>query len=544
MSDGPRVSLRVLILAPHGRDAALAQTLLRDAGLEAAACADLLDLVKELSVGAGAVLAAEEAFKGPGLNALHEWIGGQPPWSDIPIVVLTHRGGGVERNPAAGRLTQTLGNVSFLERPFHPTTAISLLQVALRGRRRQYEARERLEEIRAGQKALRRANATLEERVEERSARLAETEAALRQSQKLEAIGRLTGGIAHDFNNLLMVVSGGLEVMDRQKDPEKRDRIVRSMRQATERGARLTKQLLSFSRIQTLHPQTINLVTHLQGMKTLLDHALRGDVVVEVDLPAELWPVEVDATELELAILNLCVNARDAMTTGGVIRIVASNVEENDGQYVRLIIADTGAGMSPEVQSRVFDPFFTTKDIGMGSGLGLAQVYGFAVQSGGSAHIESHVGVGTRVILLLPRSEHTPVDSPAQVHSAPRGEADRGHRILVVEDDDEVAALVGEMLTQLGHDYTRVSSPDAALGALANGRRVDLVFSDVMMPGGVSGIDLAAELRRRRPDLPILLTTGRPDAFEAPARDLSLTVLAKPYDSDALRRALTQLLDL
>ena len=545
MTAPPTDPQRILVLTPHGRDSVVAASLLAEGGMTSAVCADVGQLVVGMRSDPGAVLVVEESLRNADLAEVFAWIEAQPPWSDLPFVVLTARGGGPERNPAALRLSQTLGNVSFLERPFHPTTLISVLQVALRGRGRQYEARERIETIRAAEEALREANANLEERVEERTARLAETEAALRQAQKLEAIGQLTGGIAHDFNNLLLVISGGLEVMDRQKDPARRTRIVDGMRQAADRGARLTKQLLAFSRHQPLKAEPVDLVTHIEGMRTLLDHALAGDVTIDTDLPADLWPVEVDPTELELVVLNLCVNARDAMPGGGRIRIHATNVamaRDRGGDFVRLVISDPGVGMSPELTARVFEPFFTTKDIGKGSGLGLAQVYGFAQQSGGSVEIDSAVGVGTSIILCLPRAARGPATAD-DADDAPMVATGDGRSILVVEDDDEVAALVTEMLGQQGFDCTRVASAEAALGALADGRHIDGVFSDVMMPGGVDGVELATELRRRRPELPIVLTSGYADAFAPRAAAEGLTLLPKPYTSAELAVVLNRALE-
>ncbi|MDB5439872.1 MAG: histidine kinase, partial [Caulobacteraceae bacterium] len=451
-----------------------------------------------------------------------------PPWSDLPIVLLTQRGGGPEQNPVAMRLSQTLGNVSFLERPFHPTTLISLMRVALRGRGRQYEARERIETIRAAEDALRIANTDLEERVEERTARLLAAESALRQSQKLEAIGQLTGGVAHDFNNLLMVISGGLEVMDKQRDPERRSRIVTGMRQAADRGAKLTKQLLSFSRTQPLKAEPVDLIVQVEGMKTLLDHALSGDIGVDSDMAVDLWPVEVDPSELELVILNLCVNARDAMPDGGRVRISGRNHRTSEGDFVQLRISDTGVGMTDEVKTRVFEPFYTTKEVGKGSGLGLAQVYGFARQSGGSVEIESAVGKGSTIILTLPRSK-TPPPVPAQIDDSPLQNRGLGELVLVVEDDDAVATLVAEMLSQIGYGCERVDTAAAAIATLSKNHPIGAVFSDVMMPGGMSGIDLAGEIHRRWPGLPVVLTSGFAAAFEDRAQAEGVRLLPKPY---------------
>jgi PAS domain S-box-containing protein len=401
----------------------------------------------------------------------------------------------------------------------------------------------------AAEAQLHELNETLERRVSEAIAERAKAEAHLRQAQKIDAIGQLTGGVAHDFNNLLMVISGGLSILDRQADPVKRQRILDGMRQATERGASLSRQLLAFSRRQPLKAEPIDLRSQIVAMRELLDRTLRGDVHVQTELAVDLWPILVDPTELELVILNLCVNARDAMPNGGTIMLRAENAagvekEGLSGDFVRMTVTDSGIGMPAEVLARVFEPFFTTKDVGKGSGLGLAQVYGFARQSGGSVQIESLVDVGTTVTLMLPRTEIAPpisleaeADSESVFHKHPVSGS-----VLLVEDDDEVAALVTEMLRQLGCKVTRAATAHAALGALADGRIVDLVFSDIMMPGGMSGIALAQEIRRRRPDLPVLLTSGYVDAAAQDAAAEEITVLRKPYGLNdlynAVRRAM------
>ncbi len=377
-------------------------------------------------------------------------------------------------------------------------------------------------------------------------ARLAEAEEHLRQAQKIEAIGQLTGGVAHDFNNLLMVISGGLGVLDRQKDPERRRRILDGMRQAAARGASLSRQLLAFSRRQPLRPEPVDLARQIDNMGELLDRTLRGDVQVETRFPPDLWPVVVDPAELELALLNLCVNARDAMPKGGVITVSARNLKAFhrgalSGDFVSLSVTDTGVGMSKEVLARVFEPFFTTKDVGKGSGLGLAQVYGFARQSGGHAEVDSAVGRGTTATFYLPRSKVAPVElarRPAEPEDRPASPC--AGAVLMVEDDDEVAALVAEMLDQLGYRVTRAASGEGALGALADERAIDIVFSDVMMPGGMNGVELAREIRRRRPGLPVLLTSGFAEAAQPDARIEGIEVLAKPYQIDDLAAALSR----
>jgi PAS domain S-box-containing protein len=298
---------------------------------------------------------------------------------------------------------------------------------------------------RAIDERLRDLNATLERRVEAQTAERIKAEEHLRQAQKIEAIGQLTGGVAHDFNNLLMVVAGGLSLLERDPAPEKRQRIIEGMRQATERGAGLSRQLLAFARRKPLSAEPVDLARQLGRMRELLDRTLRGDVQVTTDFPDGLWPINVDPGEFELVLLNLSVNARDAMPGGGTITIRAENMAAASvggvaGDFVRLTIADTGIGMSPEIRAKAFEPFFTTKEIGKGSGLGLPQVYGFATQSGGTVAIDSTVGQGTTITLVLPRSANTPnpVDGSIDATKTPPMSTIRCGSILLVEDDNEV----------------------------------------------------------------------------------------------------------
>lgn len=373
----------------------------------------------------------------------------------------------------------------------------------------------------------------------------------LRQAQKIDAIGQLTGGVAHDFNNLLMVVSGGIDMLERQPKPERQARLFHGMRQAVKRGSTLTRQLLAFSRRQPLRPEPVDLQRQIGGMQELLDRSLRGDVHVATRFASDLWPVEVDPGELELVLLNLCVNARDAMPHGGTITLAAENVANAiekgcDGAYVRLSVIDDGTGMSSDVLARVYEPFFTTKDIGKGSGLGLAQVHGFAQQSGGTVTIESEVGKGTTVNLLLPKSDKSPVTREHHLIDFAVAEKERHYQglVLLVEDDHEVAMLATEMLSDLGYNVIRTASAEEALGALANERGIDLVFSDVMMPGGMSGVELARAIRERRPKLPVVLTSGYMFEDKGGAGAQDFTIVAKPYEMDTLatvlRKALAQ----
>src|SRR3984957_1091992 len=374
-------------------------------------------------------------------------------------------------------------------------------------------------------------------------ARVAEAERLLRQSQKLDAIGQLTGGVAHDFNNLLMVIAGGLSLLERPGDAQRRLRVIAQMRQATERGASLSRRLLAFSRRQPLNPEPVDLHRQINGMRELLDRTLRGDVEVRTQLADDLWPIKVDPAEWELVVLNLCVNARDAMPDGGVITIGARNASqvrqgEITGDFVVVSVCDTGAGMSADVLTHIFEPFFTTKEIGKGSGLGLSQVYGFTQQSGGTITVASVVGEGTTVTMLLPPTASSPAEPAPRRADIPAKHNGGLGSILLVEDNDEVATLVTEMLRELDYRVTRAASAQGALGALADEREIDLLLSEIMMPGTMNGMGLAREVRRRRPGRPILLTTGYAGAAVQEDEVGSIDILCKPYAIEALDAAL------
>jgi signal transduction histidine kinase/CheY-like chemotaxis protein len=539
--------LRTLILAPTGRDGATVQQVLAKAGISSSVCSNLPALVAEIETGVGAVFVAEEALRRDELRALRDLVAAQPPWSDLPFIVLSSD---VRHASVLGwreQLLSSLRNVTLIERPVQAITLVSTVKSALRARERQYEARGHLEMNQRSAAELERlvmertreleeVNATLHRQMAERG----EIEARLRQSQKIEAVGQLTGGVAHDFNNLLMVITGGLNMLQRR--PERRTEVIEAMQKSAARGARLTHQLLAFARRQDLQPQAIDLKSYFEEISELLDRSLRGDVEVVTDIADEVWPIYADPGELQLVILNLAVNARDAMPHGGTVTITISNAPGDGvgtGDFVRISVGDTGVGMKPDVIERVFEPFFTTKEVGKGSGLGLAQVHGFVTQTGGSVSIASTPGQGTSVTLLLPRSESSagkPVRGPLDVAAAARPET-KGC-VLLVEDEDEVAALVSEMLKELGYAVTRVASADAALGALANGRDIDVVFSDVMMPGGMNGLELTREIRRRRPALPVLLTSGYADVVKRDAQAEGIALLPKPYQLADLAAAI------
>jgi signal transduction histidine kinase/ActR/RegA family two-component response regulator len=388
-------------------------------------------------------------------------------------------------------------------------------------------------EDRAGDLAA--ANDALTREMEER----AKAEEALRQGQKMEALGKLTGGVAHDFNNLLMVASGGLELLDRTEDPDRRRKLKDGIREAVDRGARLTRQLLAFSRRSPLHAEVVDLGPRLDGIRVLLDRSLREDIGVRIVRPTNLWPVEIDPGEFDVALLNIAVNARDAMPKGGEIKITARNLpaineEGLVGDFVELSIADQGEGMTSEVAAQVFEPFFTTKAVGQGTGLGLSQVYGFVRASGGRASIESKPGEGTILTLLFPRAAHAAARAPAAPAPAqaplPEG---KDRRILLVDDDDSVAAAVEAMLEELGYRVVRASDAGQALTTLDQDRGFDIVLSDMVMPGEMGGIDLAREIARRHEGLPVVLSTGYSDAAAIAVRE-RVRLLTKPYRLESL----------
>ncbi|HVH75537.1 MAG TPA: CHASE domain-containing protein [Stellaceae bacterium] len=387
--------------------------------------------------------------------------------------------------------------------------------------------------------------ATVNSRLQEESRERRQAEEALRQAQRMEAIGQLTGGIAHDFNNLLMVMSGNASLLAQSAADEAARRRAAAILAASERGERLTRQLLAFSRRQTLRPEAIDLNDRLREVGEMLSRSLREDIAFSLDLPRDLWPVMADSAEFELALLNIGVNARDAMPAGGRFAVTARNISLSPGEgqgdglagdFVEVTLSDSGVGMEPEIRARAFEPYFTTKAVGLGSGLGLSQVYGFARQSGGSASIVSTPGGGTAIRLYLPRASTPPAATPAAV-SPPETPAPPAAQVLLVEDDPEVAEVTVELLRDLGYEAATAANGRAALELLAREPSIALVLSDIVMPGGTSGIELARHLRRHRPQLPVVLLTGHSrSAAQLVAEGFAL--LEKPYRRDELAAAI------
>ncbi|MEJ0020592.1 MAG: response regulator [Acetobacteraceae bacterium] len=535
---------RTLILAPRGRDAAVARSILREAHIDCRICGDLDELAGEIAAGGGIAIVTEEAIGTGDTRALAAWIVAQPPWSDFPFILLTGHGGGLERNPAAARFMQILGNVTFLERPFHPTTLISMVQTGLRGRQRQYECRRLHEEleVRVHERTaeLAAANRQLLAQIEERE----KVETTLRRMQRLEAVGQLTSGVAHDFNNLLTVVLGNVGFLEKGLATAGLDgkltRRLGSLRSAAERGAKLTDQLLAFSRRQRLEPKAVDLNEVVEGMHELLQSTMGGSIGITRELQPALWPAMVDTTQLELAVLNLAINARDAMEVGGILAVATANVrlgppvapeEPPAGDYVVVRVTDNGTGMPEEVRQKVFEPFFTTKDVGRGSGLGLSQVLGFAQQSGGGIRIESQPGEGTAVFVYLPRTDRLPAAEPA---GAPCAAADvRGvASILLIDDDNDVREVTATILRDLGYKVHEAGSGGAALDLLEREARIDLLLVDFAMPG-MSGADVARRVHRTRPSLPTVFITGYADHSALGAVGEG-RIIGKPFRPDEL----------
>lgn len=645
MTGGEGGPERALVLAPAGRDAAIASQILGEAGLAVSVCLDLPGLCDGVASGAAMALIVEEALLDADLAGLAGLVAGQPAWSDFPFIVLSLRGAGLERNPGARRLMGVLGNVTFLERPFHPTTLVSVVQTALRSRRRQYEARRRIEEIRAAEAqfsimvetipqlawmaepggrvfwynqrwydytgsspeemaeqgwqavhdpavlpafmtrwqaslksgepfemtlALRAASGEfrpfltraapirdeagrvlrwfgtntdvtaqqnlemlLERRVAERTVELEQAnrqlaaqiverekiQSALRQAQRLEAVGQLTSGVAHDFNNLLTVVLGNARRLQKGASDHEQRRRLDMIVQAAERGAKLTAQLLAFSRRQKLEPKPVDLNETVSGMHDLLQSTMGGSIRIQVRLYPGLWPAMVDPTQIELVVLNLAINARDAMEVGGTLTVETANVvlgpplrpeQPMAGDYVMVAVSDTGSGMSDEVLAKAFEPFFTTKSVGKGSGLGLSQVYGLAKQSGGGVRIATRPGHGTSVKVYLPRARAIVQAEPGR-RRQPVDRQPKGAIVLLVDDDGAVREVTAAMLRDLGYGVFEAGSGGAALDLLERNAHVALVLLDFAMPG-MNGAELAREIRTRRPGLPVLFATGYADA--------------------------------
>jgi len=551
---------RVLILAPRGRDAQVVSRLLRGHERDAVICSSVQHLVQELQLGAGTALVAEEAMHGANLRPLCTWLAEQPPWSDFPFVLLAGKPT-LRRPEVAEVIIGVLGNVIVLERPITAQTLTSAIDSTLRARRRQYQTRKHLQqqslveqELRTSQQALRQLNETLESRITTRTVDLARAndrlvkeiaereraQAALVQSQKMEAIGQLTNGIAHDFNNLLTAIVGNVDLIRQRTSDERLKRLASHAHEAANRASRLTGQLLAFSRTQRLDLKPVNVDELIDGMHDLVRRSIGPSIAIHMDLNSRLQHALADANQLELAILNLIINARDAMGEGGALSIRTDVRGSDSGEFVTISVRDTGGGIAPHLLSKVFEPFFTTKPVGKGTGLGLSQVYGIAEQSGGTAKITSELGKGTTVEIWLPIcAVDAPHDDFPSFHELPPASA-TPETILVVEDDRDVRRFIVECLDGLGYRIEEAAHGQQGLEALRV-QTPSLLIVDFAMPG-MNGAELAASVRAAQHSMPIIFVTGYAD-MDAVERVTGTTlVLRKPFDMTALATMVRQAL--
>jgi PAS domain S-box-containing protein len=663
---------RAIIFAPSGRDATVASGLLAEAGIDSAVLGCFAEFERSLDGNAYFALITEEAVRGSDVRALSAKLRDQPAWSDLPFIILTRREGNAERALWSMKTSDVLGNVTFLERPFHAATFISVARTAIKGRQRQYEARGRIDELheagerlrtalsagrlgsweldvatltltastpckalfgreadqpfpyddliagvhaedqdrvreamrdtletgaeyaiehrfvwpdgderwieirarltmgpaggnprlvgvatdittrKTSENALRHVNETLEQRVAERTRELSEAhesvlseirqreraEEKLRQSQKMEMIGQLTGGVAHDFNNLLMAVMGNLDLLRKRLiDDARASRLIDGALQGAKRGVTLTQRLLAFARQQDLKVEPRSLLDLVRGMGDLIERSVGSQIEVRVELPRSLPLALLDANQVELALLNLVVNARDAMPEGGKLTIDADTVDADPagelpaGRYVRLKVSDTGVGMSPDTLRRATEPFFSTKGVGKGTGLGLSMAHGLATQLNGAMRLNSEVGRGTRVELWFPATSALSRAEAVEAVARDSREGVEKIKILFVDDDALIAMSTVDLLSDLGHEVLEANSGAQALEILAKTPSIDLLITDYAMPK-MNGAQLAAKARQINPRLPVLLATGYAEL--PPGMGTNLPRLSKPYQQDQL----------
>ena len=550
---------RVLILAPRGRDAAVVKAVLEAMPLHCLVCADDVDLLAELGTGAAAAIVTEESLTPRGSQQLDEWLRQQPTWSDFPFIVLATKQAR-RRSASALASLEMLGNVVLLERPVHADTLAKAAASAVRARARQYAARRHLHDLGVTRQTVEKLNRELEQRILARTRELASAndrlmaeisereraQAALLQSQKMEALGQLTGGIAHDFNNLLHAVNMSLDIIARRSRDDQVGAIATRAKGVVGRGASLTGQLLSFARRQSLLPRRTDIASLLLGMRELIGVSVGPTITLQMatSLPSA-WAV-LDANQLEMAILNLAVNARDAMPAGGTLQIrleqrPRGDADLADGDYLVVSVADTGDGIPPHLLGKVFDPFFTTKPIGSGTGLGLSQVYGFAKQSGGIARLKSRVGEGTTVEMYFPAAVGDDVIAEPAAPCSALPASGMKRRILVVEDDADVRRVIVESLALIGYDVNDAASGESGLAAVG-AAPPDLLIVDYAMPD-MNGADFILQARERFGNLPVILATGYADMAAVGQVLGTQSILIKPFDIATLAQAVASALD-
>ncbi|WP_300975163.1 response regulator [Sphingomonas sp. LHG3406-1] len=484
----------------------------------------------------------------PGMDGfeLAEFMRGNERSRRVPIIFVTAGSGDTHRRFRG----YEAGAVDFIQKPIEADILRSKVGVFVdlhQQRLALSRAADQLEgQVRERTAELELAMQRLKEEVAERE----RAEASLRQSQKMEAVGQLTGGIAHDFNNMLTGIIGSLDMMRRRLADDRFDgfeRYLETALKSAERAASLTHRLLAFARRQPLDPKPLDVAAVLQGVAQLVSHALPENIELRLEIADDLPNVLADANQLENAILNLALNARDAMPDGGELVIAAALADNPDagpetgnGKSLRISVVDTGSGMPPKVLEKVFEPFFTTKPLGQGTGLGLSMVYGFAQQSGGTVQIRSEPDAGTTVCLYLPTSR---ISAPIESAEQPPAAKGAGQRVLVVEDEDAVRMLVREVLEELNYEAIEIADPSAALPCLESDERIDLMISDIGMPG-INGRDLADQARRIRPDLPILFITGYAEHATSLVDFLEpgMLLITKPFSFEKLAESIGELI--
>jgi signal transduction histidine kinase/CheY-like chemotaxis protein len=529
----------VLIYAPTGRDAELIRVVLHDAGHAAEVEPSVERLCQRMLGDCGVAIMAEEALTQEAVARLLEALVAQPSWADLPLVVLTSVLAMQQTEPPTLRTLRRHGNVTLLERPVHPVTVLSAVQAGLRARRRQYQVRD-----------------YLQDRIR--------TEERVREAQKMEAVGELAGGVAHEVNNMMTVVLGFGEFALRRLSEASGDSSppllgalradVEEIVKAGRRAASITQQLLAFSRRQPRQVVLLHLQEVIPDLGKLLQRLAGASIPIDIQVPDDLPPVLVDRTQLEQAIINLVINARDSIPDFGSIRIAVDCIEL-DGAFVRrhgvtltrdcrwlqVTVTDTGVGMDAATRGRAFDPFFTTKPIGQGTGLGLSTVYGIVKQSGGYVWLESEPGQGTTVRIHLPEAEVQAEEEPARPAVSARG----GEIILVVEDEPVVRQLARAGLEDSGYQVMEAEDGADALALLARtDGQIDLVLSDVVMPR-MGGKELNEALRSLRPDLPLLFMSGYPgqEVAERGLLDPAASFIQKPFSPQELAQRVRGMLD-
>ena len=540
---------RVLVMAPQGRDAQVVCQVVSGLAPTHTVCT-AQSLLEELQRGAAAAVVTEEAFTVSAGSPLDGWLRAQPSWSDLPFVVLGSKRTGRRPVNALSSL-HLMGNVILLERPLSPDTLRSAVEAAVRARARQYSTRETLQELSDTRDKFGQLNLDLEIRIEGRTRELSDAnnrlmneitereraQTALLQVQKMEAVGHLTGGIAHDFNNLLHVIGVNLDLLLRIEDNPQAVKVVEVAKRTVKRGSQLTAQLLAFARTQSLLPRPTDINAQVHGMRELISSSIGSRIQLDFRLEHPRAVALLDPNQLEMSVLNLALNARDAMQDGGTLTIstvdASTVVDRNTAPAIRLTVADTGSGIPASIREKVFEPFFTTKPMGSGTGLGLAQVYGFARQSGGEVRIDSSPVDGTRIHLLFPlldeSQEKVLVEPPPVMAVTPR------KRILVVEDDPDVRQSIVQSLEVMGHEVSSVNNGPAALEFLTR-TQPDLLIVDYVMPL-MNGAEVIRQVQATWPRIAIILATGYAD-MENVGRVLGAkSILKKPFGVATLAEA-------